>query len=197
MPGEEVRRVQVGWSWWLWHGSYPSSSKLSFKASGNLPAIIQRHSVTPCPYPCSCVKGSILYTNLLSVPWKISVTNGCLRSVYWVQFKQVVSCYSKSDDAFIKSCLILKWYQQQTNISSKNLWKVTVQEDINVEISKRKFRWIGHTLRKEDGEIPKAALLWKPQGNRKRGRPRNRWRRSVIKEAGRRWNELRFLAAYR
>ena len=23
---------------------------------------------------------------------------------------------------------------------------------------KRKFRWIGHTLRKEDGEIPKAAL---------------------------------------
>ena len=43
--------------------------------------------------------------------------------------------------------------------------------------------------------LPKAALLWNPQGNRKRGRPRNRWRRSVIKEAGRSWNELRFLAA--
>ena len=57
--------------------------------------------------------------------------------------------------------------------------------------------WIGHTLRKEDGEIPKAALLWNPQGNRKRGRPRNSWRRLVIKEAGRSWNELRFLAADR
>ena len=80
-------------------------------------------------------------------------------------------------------------------ISNKDLWKVTGQEDINVEIRKKKFRWIGHTLRKEDGEIPKAALLWNPQGNRKRGRPRNSWRRSVIKEAGRSWNELRFLAA--
>ena len=50
---------------------------------------------------------------------------------------------------------------------------------------------------KEDGEIPKAALPWNPQGNRKRGRPKNSWRRSIIKEAGRSWNELRFLAADR
>ena len=52
-------------------------------------------------------------------------------------------------------------------------------------------------LRKEVGEVPKAALLWNPQGNRKRGRPKNNWRRSVMKEAGRSWNELRFLAADR
>ena len=82
-------------------------------------------------------------------------------------------------------------------ISKKDLWKATGQEDINLEIRKRKFRWIGHTLRKEDGEIPKAALHWNPHGNRKRGRPKNSWRRSVIKEAGRSWNELRFLAADR
>ena len=62
---------------------------------------------------------------------------------------------------------------------------------------KRKFRWIGHTLRKEDGEIQKAAILWNPQGNRKRGKPRYSWRRSVIKEVGRSWNEPRFLAADR
>jgi len=69
--------------------------------------------------------------------------------------------------------------------------------DINLEIRKRKFRWIGHTLRKEDGEVPKAALLWNSQENKKRGRPKNSLRRSVIKESGRSWNELRFLAAYR
>jgi hypothetical protein len=82
-------------------------------------------------------------------------------------------------------------------ISNKDLWKVTGQEDINVEIRKRRFRWIGHTLRKEDGEISKAALLWNPQGNRKRERPRNSWRRLVNKEVGRSWNELGFLAADR
>jgi len=50
-------------------------------------------------------------------------------------------------------------------ISNKDLWKVTGQEDINLEIRKRKCRWIGHTLRKEDGEIPKE--LWNPQGKKK------------------------------
>jgi len=66
-----------------------------------------------------------------------------------------------------------------------------------LEIIKRKLRWIGHTLRKEDGEIPKAALLWNPQGSRKRRRTKNSWRRSFIKEVGRSGNELRFLAADR
>jgi hypothetical protein len=32
-------------------------------------------------------------------------------------------------------------------ISNKDLWKVTGEEDINLEIRKIKFKWIGHTLR--------------------------------------------------
>jgi hypothetical protein len=51
--------------------------------------------------------------------------------------------------------------------------------------------------KKRRWEIPKAALLWNPQESRKRGRPKNSWRRSVIKEAGRICNKLRFLAADR
>jgi hypothetical protein len=61
----------------------------------------------------------------------------------------------------------------------------------------KKIKWICHTLRKEDGEVPKAALLWNPQGSRKRGRHKTSWRRSVTKVVGRSWNELRFLAADR
>jgi hypothetical protein len=37
-------------------------------------------------------------------------------------------------------------------ISNKDLWTATGQEDINLEIRKIEFRWIGHTLRKEDGK---------------------------------------------
>jgi hypothetical protein len=79
-------------------------------------------------------------------------------------------------------------------ISNKDLQKATGQEDINLGIRKRKFRWICHTIRKDGGEIPKAALQWNPQESRKTGRPKNNWSRSVTKEAGRSWNELRFLA---
>jgi hypothetical protein len=67
---------------------------------------------------------------------------------------------------------------------SNDLWKATGQED-----------WIGHKLRKENWETSKAASQWKPQESRKRGRQKNICRRSVIKVAGRSWNELRFLAA--
>ena len=42
-----------------------------------------------------------------------------------------------------------------------------------------KWRWIGHILRKPANNITRQALRWNPQGKRKRGRPRNSWRRGV------------------
>jgi hypothetical protein len=87
--------------------------------------------------------------------------------------------------------MVAKYYFQQRSMESNRTRRYKFRN------KKRKFRWINHILRKEDRQIPKAALLWNPQGNRKRGRPRNSWRRLVIKEASRSWNELRFLAANR
>ena len=86
--------------------------------------------------------------------------------------------------------MVAKYYIQQRSMESNRSRRYKLR-------NKKKIRWIGHTLRKEDGEISKAALFWNRQGNTKRGRPRNSWRRSVIKEAGRSWNELSFLAADR
>jgi hypothetical protein len=37
-----------------------------------------------------------------------------------------------------------------TVVSNKKLWKETNQENINIELRQHKFRWIGHTLRKND-----------------------------------------------
>jgi len=87
--------------------------------------------------------------------------------------------------------MLAKDYFQQRSMESNKTGSYKCRN------KKKKFRWIGHTLRKEDGEIPKSALFWNPQGNRKRGRPRNSWRRSVKKESGTSWNELSFLAADR
>jgi len=91
---------------------------------------------------------------------------------------------------YIKN-MVAKYYFQQIPMESNRTRRYKFRN------KKKKIRWIGHTLRKEDGEIPKAVLLWNPQGNRKRGRQRNSWRRSVIKGAGRSWNEISFLAADR
>jgi hypothetical protein len=72
----------------------------------------------------------------------------------------------------------------------------SVQRQILFDILKSS--WIGHTLRKDDSEPCKAALQWNPQGTRRRGRPRNSWRRTTLNESGKHsWSDLRFIARRR
>jgi hypothetical protein len=87
----------------------------------------------------------------------------------------------KKLQSFINRCpryICRIWWHRV--ISNEKLWKETNQETVSIEITWRKFRWIGHTLRKSYQEPCKAALKWNPQGSRKRGRPRNSWRRSTL-----------------
>jgi hypothetical protein len=51
------------------------------------------------------------------------------------------------------------------------------------QIKKRKWSWIGHTLRKPSGITEKDALDWNSQGKRRRGRPKKTWKRTVEEEA--------------
>jgi hypothetical protein len=83
-------------------------------------------------------------------------------------------------------------------ISNEKLWEMTGQININNEIRKRKFGWIGHTLRKDDSEPCKAAMQRNPQGTRGRGRPINSWRRTTPNESGKHsWSDLRFISRNR
>jgi len=52
-------------------------------------------------------------------------------------------------------------------------------------------------IKKRGRRDTKGCPTLEPSGKKKRGIPRNNWRRSVIKEADRSWNELRYLAADR
>jgi hypothetical protein len=71
---------------------------------------------------------------------------------------------------------------------------LTESGDINLEIRRRKFEWIGHTLRKDRSEICANALIYNPQGKRKRGRPKQTWLRTTLKEGGESFDEMRPLA---
>ena len=74
------------------------------------------------------------------------------------------------------------WWPRR--ISNNALHTKTNQKDINVQIKEKKYRWIGHTLRKDKGEICYKALLWNPQGKRKVGAPKRTWRNSIKRECG-------------
>ena len=56
------------------------------------------------------------------------------------------------------------------------------------------------TLRKDSGSIEKTALDWNPQGNKRRGRSKQTWRRTVaeeIEKEGKTWGEVKKLAQCR
>ncbi len=104
----------------------------------------------------SNVKAVLLYgaetwKNTKSLTNKIQVfTNKCLRSILKI------------------------WWPNK--ISNTELWKRTGQSGTITDM--KKWKWIGHTLRKDTSNVTRQALDYNPQGKRKRGRPRNTWRRS-------------------
>ena len=61
-------------------------------------------------------------------------------------------------------------------------------------IMQRRWIWLGHVIRKDRDSIARTALRWTlDSGRRKRGRPRETWRRTVeaeMKIAGMTWKEL-------
>lgn len=131
---------------------------------------------------------------------KIGIFNACVKSVllYGSETWHMKQDSTRKLQAFVNRCLrriIGTWWPR--TISNPRLWQLTNQKPIEKEIMHRKYKWIGHTLRKQPEEIVYSALQWNPQGTRNRGRPKMTWRRCVNQESKKSFNELKFLASNR
>ena len=117
----------------------------------------------------------------ISTKTKLRIFNSNVKSVllYGSETWRVTKAISQKLQTFINSCLrqiySIRWPDKITN---ENLWKQANQDSIMTQISRRKWRWIGHTLRKQKEDINRKALHWNPQGKRRVGRPRNTWNTS-------------------
>jgi hypothetical protein len=56
------------------------------------------------------------------------------------------------------------------------LWEKTGEKPIELQIKKRKWKWIGHTISKNPDAVEWIVLDWNPQDTRKRGRPKKEGR---------------------
>ena len=68
-------------------------------------------------------------------------------------------------------------------INNEELWRTTKCDQMKVLIKRRKWNWIGRTVRRPAGDIARNALDWNPQGTRKKGRPKTMWRGTIVNEA--------------
>lgn len=99
--------------------------------------------------------------------------------------------------AFVNRCLrrIIKVFWPNA-IENKDLWRRTNMEQLSIQIKRRKWGLIGHTLRRPEKNIARETLDWNPQRSRKRDRPKATWKRSIVKEAraeGKEWREVKAL----
>ena len=79
----------------------------------------------------------------------------------------------------LRRILKIRWPMKVSNDEiRRRVNLVTISE----MVAHRRWRWIGHVLRMENNSIPRVALTWTPDGRRKRGRPRETWRRTVERE---------------
>lgn len=141
--------------------------------------------------------------NNISTKTKLRIFRSNVKSVllYGSETWRVAKTTISKLQVFVNRCLrrILNIHWPEV-IPNEELWRKTEETEISIQIKRRKWNWIGHTLRKGQDTIERGVLDWNPQGQRKRGRPRQTWRRSVHREAleeGKSWGEVKQLARNR
>ena len=115
----------------------------------------------------------------------------------WRTTKAMLSKIQRFINYCLRKIMNIRWFDEVRN---EDLWQRANQDPINTQIKRRKWVWIGHTLRKPPNSITRQALKWNPQDKRSRGRPRNTWRRdteSELKEQGHNWNSAEKLVPNR
>ena len=85
-------------------------------------------------------------------------------------------------------------------ITNEELHRRAEIEPISTQVKRRRWRWIGHVLLQQTTALTRIAIRWTPDGQRKRGRPKETWRRTVereMKEKGWTWGSLERVSADR
>ena len=116
---------------------------------------------------------------------KLRILNSNVLSVllYGAEMWRVTTTDLNKVDVFHHTCLrrVLRRFWPY-HLSNEELYEATGSTPVSALIRVRRWRWIGHILRTSPNNISRTALTWAPEGKRRRGRPRETWRRTADKE---------------
>ncbi|VDO75372.1 unnamed protein product [Schistosoma margrebowiei] len=94
----------------------------------------------------------------------------------WRTKKAIIQKIQVFINSFLRKILQIRW---PDTISNNVLWERRNQIPAEEEIRKKRWKWIGHILRKAPKCVTRQALTWNPQGQMRRGRRKNTLRREM------------------
>ena len=102
---------------------------------------------------------------------------------YGCETWKINKCAEKKIDVFQCRCLrrILKirWQKRNTN---KEVLKMVEIKNLSEDVRRRRWKFIGHIMRKELQNNCRTVLTCVPEGRRKKGRSRTTWRGTAERE---------------
>jgi hypothetical protein len=115
--------------------------------------------------------------NKISTRTKLRIFGSNVKAVllYGSETWKVAKHTTSKLQVFVNRCLrrILNILWPEV-ISNEEILRRAEETEISVQISRRKWNWIGHTLRKGQDTIEREVMDWNPQGQRKTGRPKQK-----------------------
>lgn len=124
---------------------------------------------------------SIWKSKAISLNLKIKLFNSLVvpTVLYGSETWQITKKLSHKLDVFQQRCLrrILKitW---RDRVRNDTILRRSNTRPLSAIITLRRMKLAGHILRLDDLRHAKTAMFWSPNGKRKRGRPKNTWRRT-------------------
>ena len=138
-----------------------------------------------------------VYSNgSLSEKTKIKIFHSNIKSVllYGSETRIYANPSIQRVQTFINRCLrSIRCIHWPETISNERLWERTKQAPVEEDLKRSKWKWIKHTLRRDQYCFVKQSLTWNPQEKRSRGRLRVTWRRDVeaeMRREGHSWARL-------
>ena len=116
---------------------------------------------------------------------KLRILNSNVLSMllYGAEMWRVTTTDLNKVDVLHRTCLrrVLRRFWPN-HLSNEELYEATGSTPESALIRVRRWRWIGHILRTSANNISRTARTRAPEGKRRRGRPRETWRRTAGKE---------------
>ena len=94
----------------------------------------------------------------------------------WKSSTTIVNKLNVFQQRCLRKILNVSYRDRITNQAILTRSKV---DSLATTVEKRRLSWLGHLLRMNSSRYATKALSWTPEGRRKRGRPKNTWRRTV------------------